>query len=288
MKKETRDLNSVVASEASHWCSLFWLRPLSFHHQAKGDMVRLSQGCRLAERMGYTFRDSLVFSNRPLKVREKIRLRVEKDMFMWHGALRVGFTNVPPTARSLPLPCVAMPILTDAPGHWAAPVPESYCQPGSQLEFWVSRGGTMYVTSKNCMQHKLLTGVDLRKPLWAMIDIYGQTCSIFLLGSERRIGIFTQRSRPAPEHLTTPDVDIHCGSISDVSSLNGNSDESISSLDTEGPADEDCVVCRGKKARITLPCGHQCLCKHCSPRVLQQFGFCPLCRYVIRAPSAEE
>lgn len=40
----------------------------------------------------------------------------------------------------------------------------------------------------------------------------------------------------------------------------------------------DCVVCMAKKARITLPCGHQCLCFSCTSRVIQEFGTCPLCR----------
>lgn len=144
--------------------------------------MRLSQGCRLAERTGKTFRNGLVFISRPVKVQERILLRVEKDLMNCQGALRVGFTNVPPSARSQPLPDMAIPNLTDISGHWAAPVHESYCQAGSELEFWVSNGGSLYITSNNIRQHKLLTGVDLSKPLWAMIDIYGQTCSIFLLG----------------------------------------------------------------------------------------------------------
>lgn len=40
----------------------------------------------------------------------------------------------------------------------------------------------------------------------------------------------------------------------------------------------DCVVCLAKKARIALPCGHQCLCYSCTSRVIQEFGTCPLCR----------
>lgn len=40
----------------------------------------------------------------------------------------------------------------------------------------------------------------------------------------------------------------------------------------------DCVVCMVKKAKIALPCGHQCLCYSCTCRVVQEFGTCPLCR----------
>lgn len=43
----------------------------------------------------------------------------------------------------------------------------------------------------------------------------------------------------------------------------------------------DCVACMAKKAKITLPCGHQCLCYSCTSRVVQEIGTCPLCRMEI-------
>uniref|UniRef100_A0A3Q2VRA0 NHR domain-containing protein n=1 Tax=Haplochromis burtoni TaxID=8153 RepID=A0A3Q2VRA0_HAPBU len=138
-------------------------------------------GGRLAEKTENTFKNGLVFSNRPVKIQEKIHLRVQRDSTNWEGALRVGFTTVPPSSRSLPLPCLAIPNLTDKPGHWAVPVNESYCQAGSELKFWVSDGGSIYVAVSN-RRYKWLTGVDLSQPLWAMIDVYGQTRSILLLG----------------------------------------------------------------------------------------------------------
>ncbi|XP_032372176.1 E3 ubiquitin-protein ligase NEURL3 [Etheostoma spectabile] len=280
--------NSVAGSEASHRCGVSCLGPLTFHPRAVGDKVTLSHGCRLAERTPGTFKNGLVFSSRPVRVQERLRLRVERDTFLWHGALRVGFTTVPPTARSLPLPVMAIPNLTDVPGHWAGPVDESHCQAGSELQFWVSNGGSVYVCSSNTKAHKLLTGVDLSRPLWAMIDVYGQTRSISLLGSEKRELLYTRRSCPAPERLTSPDVDNRC-SLSRVSSLCGNSDECIPFLDvpTDGDGAPDCVVCMENRASITLPCGHRCLCSTCFSGVLDQFGTCPLCRHQIRAPSVE-
>lgn len=279
MVRESGNGNSVV-SELSHRCGLSCLGPLTFHPQVVGDMVHLSHGCCLAERTPGTFKNGLVFSSRPVKIQERIRLRVEKDLFNWHGALRLGFTNVPPSGRSLPLPIMAIPDLTGVQGHWAAPVQEAHCQAGSELEFWVSAGGTVYITSNNIKEHKLLTGVDLSRPLWFMIDIYGQTCSISLQGSEKRTLFYTRRSCPAPEGLTSSDN--HYSLIPDVSSLHGNSDECISCLDIEVPAGGDsvmdCVACMDNQASITLRCGHRCLCNQCTPAVLQHFGTCPLCR----------
>ncbi|XP_010749438.3 E3 ubiquitin-protein ligase NEURL3 [Larimichthys crocea] len=270
--------NSVVESMNSHRCGLCCLGPLTFHTQAVGDKVRLSQGGLLAERSGCTFKNGLVFSSRTVRVQEKIRLRVEKDQFNWHGALRVGFTNVSPSSRSLPLPMMAIPDLTKTPGHWAAPLPESLCQAGSVLQFWVSHGGSLFARSNNGRPHKLFTGVDLSQPLWAMIDIYGQTCSIFLLGSEKSVTFYTRRSCPTPEYFTSPQHDNHCNLISD---------DCISCLDmkADNHSGQDCVVCMGREATVTLPCGHRCLCAGCVRRVVQQFGSCPLCRHDIREPS---
>ncbi|XP_034025818.1 protein neuralized-like isoform X2 [Thalassophryne amazonica] len=194
-------------SESTHRCGVSCLGPLSFHNQAVGDMIRLSMGDRFAERSNENFKDGLVFSSRPLKVQEKVRLRVQNVLENWSGSLRVGFTNVPPTSRTLPLPNMAIPVLTNTPGHWAAPVSAVHCGPGSELEFWVSAGGSLYFTSNKSSQQELLTGVDLSKPLWAMIDIYGQTCSVFLLGSEKKEKFHSRKSCPVPEYLAPPDVD---------------------------------------------------------------------------------
>ena len=123
-----------------------------------------------------------MFSNRPVQIQERIHLGVLKSVLKWDGGLRVGFTNISPSDRYRALPDMAIPHLTSSTGHWAAPLNEYYCQAGSELEFWVSHGGTLYCTDKDKKQHKLLSGVDLSKPLWAMIDVYGQASSIFLLG----------------------------------------------------------------------------------------------------------
>uniref|UniRef100_A0A3Q4I4Z0 E3 ubiquitin-protein ligase NEURL3-like n=1 Tax=Neolamprologus brichardi TaxID=32507 RepID=A0A3Q4I4Z0_NEOBR len=257
-----------------------------FHRQAVGEKICLSHGDRLAEKTEATFKNGLVFSSRPVRVQERIRLKVQRDSLIWDGALRVGFTNVPPSARSLPLPCMAIPNLTDKPGHWAVPLDESACGAGSELEFWVSDGGSIYVAVNN-RPCKKLTGVNLSQPLWAMIDIYGQTCSILLLGKftrttvtavQRNVSCFAPEDRVL--HLN-PSLHLLVQFLMFQTSLMMTD---LSLLVT----DIACAVCMVKEARITLPCGHRCLCKHCNSRVFQEFGTCPLCRHKITGPSAEE
>ncbi|CAN9513397.1 unnamed protein product [Ophioblennius macclurei] len=273
--KQNGNCNCDAPSQVCHRCNWRCLGPLAFHHHAVGDKVRLSPGHRQAERRKETFRNGLVFSSRPVKPKEKLRLRVEKDCFNWQGSLRLGFTNVSPSERTLPLPSMAIPNLTNTPGHWAAAVAESYCQPGFELQFWVSVGGSIYVKVNDGTTVKLLTGVDLSRPLWAMIDIYGQACSISLLGSKKP-GLFCRRSCPAPELPHSPDCNSRLSFAPGFSVLDGDSVEDMFLYD-----DSSCVVCMTKEAEITLICGHRCLCRQCCNRVIQTFGTCPLCRQQI-------
>uniref|UniRef100_A0A3Q3VMK1 Uncharacterized protein n=1 Tax=Mola mola TaxID=94237 RepID=A0A3Q3VMK1_MOLML len=274
MSKDSSSLEKTLLDMSLHiLIQTSCLGPLTFHCQAMGDKVSLSQGCRGAERMGPTFKNGLVFSSRPLWIKERVHLKIETGSSLWHGALRVGFTNVPPAARSLPLPPLAIPNLTDRPGHWAAPLVESKCPAGLEMEFWVSSQGIIYITNNNSRQQKLLIGVDVRQPLWAMIDIYGQTSSVLLLGSKKRGRLCTRRSCPALG-LNPPDTAYRFGLICFSSKC----------FDSRMM----CVLCMERDARITLPCGHRCLCKSCSARVVQVFDSCPLCRQSLSSTSGCE
>ncbi|RVE68375.1 hypothetical protein OJAV_G00091460 [Oryzias javanicus] len=285
MVKEDGNNNSV-GSGITNKCSLHCLGPLTFHSRAAGDRIHLSSDGLQAERTGDTFRDGVVFTSRPVRLQERIRVRVQKDeVFRWQGAMRIGFTSVPPSARSLPLPAMAIPNLTKKRGHWAAPVHESQCSAGSELVFWVSAGGSVYLESNNTRQ-KLLSGVDLGQPLWAMIDIYGQTRSILMLGSEMKGWFYRRKSCPVsiPELPISPKDSCNWNANTSTS---GQADECISCLDMDMSADETCVVCMWRAVKSALPCGHKCLCYQCTSRVLLQFGTCPLCREDIRSLLTE-
>ncbi|XP_043967183.1 E3 ubiquitin-protein ligase NEURL3-like [Gambusia affinis] len=267
------DKNKRLDPNMTHSCDLQCLGSLTFHPNTVGDMICLSEGGRRAQRAEDTFKGGVVFTSRPVKTHERIRVLVEKRVPHWQGAIRVCFTNVPPSARSLPLPPFSMPDLTQTSGHWAIPLHDSYCQEGSVLEFWVSDDGSIYYKNNNGNKQKLPKEVDVRKPLWAMIDVYGQTCSVFLLGSEKKDLLFKRTSCPLirrPSSLKP-----------DSTTQSGKSDDCISFRSMEIPADDRCVVCMTREADTTLPCGHRCLCLGCTSRVLVQFGTCPLCRVKI-------
>ncbi|XP_062307978.1 E3 ubiquitin-protein ligase NEURL3 [Osmerus eperlanus] len=271
--------------ESLHACNLRCLGPLTFHTTAVGNKVSLSQGARLAERTSSSFQHGLVFSNRPVRVRERVCLWVTGCVPKWHGGLRVGFTTVPPAGRTLPP--LAIPNLTDTPGHWAAVVPEAYCREGSRMEVWVTHGGNVYIQNKNGRAMKLLEGLDLSRHLWAMIDIYGQTCSVLLQGSKKTDLLGTRRSCPAPQS-----VYYDFNQVSSPISVSRSDKHGCSTKNHHNscPANrqtlglnsvENCAVCLSKESEVTLLCGHRCLCFQCAARVLQEFGTCPLCRQKI-------
>ncbi|XP_077368688.1 E3 ubiquitin-protein ligase NEURL3-like [Festucalex cinctus] len=266
----------------SERCDVLCRTPLKFHPRTVGEMVQLSQGCRHVKRSNGTFRNGLVFSNRTVGVQERIRLWIESHSPSWHGAMRVGFTTVSPDSRSLPLPRSAIPDLTETPGHWAAPVQEEFCKAGSELEFWVSSSGSLYVSYQRGCTRELLSGVDVKRPLWAMIDVYGQTSSILLLGREEHTVLTSLMSDDDDDDDDDDDEDDDDGDEDD----DDDDDDDFLPETTDGDG-TTCVVCMDQEANVSLTCGHRCLCQACSIRVYDDFGICPLCRQNIEEPPED-
>ncbi|KAI4880406.1 hypothetical protein NFI96_022820 [Prochilodus magdalenae] len=273
-------------------CGHGCLGPLAFHSEAKGQLVTLSEDGRRATRDTLSFRHGLIFSSRPLKIREKVHVRIERSVRVWHGALRVGFTNVAPGSR--PIPSLAIPELTDSPGYWAIPVPEQQCLPRAEVVFWVSQGGSLHVQTADGQKHSLKTTVDTHQPIWAMIDVYGQTHVVLLLGSVKKCLFSTRRSCPAPAIEPT---DENCGyseipkellerMMGQDSLQEPKNQENLSfpcsqstSQNESNESREECVVCYSDSAAVMLICGHRCVCSQCALRVFSEFGTCPLCRH---------
>ncbi|XP_062854696.1 E3 ubiquitin-protein ligase NEURL3 [Trichomycterus rosablanca] len=273
-------------SRCSCSCRKGCLGPLAFHPKVKGQHVTLSEGGRRATRDQSSFRHGLVFSSRPIKLGEKVHLRVERSMTAWHGALRIGFTDVMPGSR--PVPSLAIPELTSSQGYWATPIPEWYSSPRTELTFWVTNSGYLHVETDNGYKHSLrMAQTKPSKPVWTMIDVYGQTSAVLLLGSEKKGIIGTRHSCPAPKINPT---DKHCGydeiptEIQEKMKRRNTLEERIVNIFfTHSNADEEnCVVCFSEPSTVILKCGHCCLCSQCAPRVVKEFGTCPLCRQYIR------
>ncbi|XP_073723713.1 E3 ubiquitin-protein ligase NEURL1-like isoform X2 [Misgurnus anguillicaudatus] len=206
-KKEKQQ--QMMTNDSVHRCvchKLTSLGPLSFHSNVNGRLITLSDGGRRATRDESSFRHGLVFSARPVKIREKLRLRVEGFTGNWHGSLRIGFANVLPEETTLP--SLAVPDLTDSSSLYAAALlPEDKCYPGSEMEFWIDSSARLCTRSYDGTTYFQPTALNIYWPIWAMIDIYGQTSAVMLLGSKKKGLIFTHRSCPALKHNKHTDDD---------------------------------------------------------------------------------
>lgn len=159
---------------------------LRFHPEAKGAQVHLdrqrSTACRRA-----TFHDGIVFSQRPVRPRERVALRVLGHQGGWYGGLRVGFTRLDPAYVSAPsLPPFLCPDLEQQSPTWAAMLPNGCALAGDMVCFWVNRRGWLWAQVNAGPRLLLRKGVRMGAPLWAVMDVYGTTKAIELLGEASR------------------------------------------------------------------------------------------------------
>ncbi|CAG0890281.1 unnamed protein product [Darwinula stevensoni] len=167
------------------------LAPLRFS-SLHGENIRLSPDKTIARRVE-SFCKGIVFSNRPVKVGEKVEvlkgvwgLRVYLNFLEistnWSGAVRFGFTNSNPANFRGSLPKYACPDLTNKPGYWAKALAERLAVEGELLAFWATSSGDVHFSLNGEEKGVFFSGVDTRGPLWALVDIYGNSTAVQLVG----------------------------------------------------------------------------------------------------------
>lgn len=160
------------------------LTPLLFHPVVFGDYIQISLDGTLARRTE-SFCKGLCFSSRPVKLNERVFIKFVEISDNWSGVLRIGFTNTNPVMLQSMLPKYACPDLTNRPGFWGKALPEMLCQQDNLLYFYVTSSGDVRF-GVNCEEREcLFSGVDTKKPLYAIFDIYGNTTGIRLLNNYR-------------------------------------------------------------------------------------------------------
>lgn len=109
--------------------------------------------------------------------------QITKKQCCWSGALRLGFTCKDPS-RINPdtLPKYACPDLVSQSGFWAKALPEELSNEGTVIAFWVDKKGRVFYRINNSSPMLFFSGVHVSEPLWALIDIYGLTRGVQLLG----------------------------------------------------------------------------------------------------------
>lgn len=168
--------SSVIAdqSKAKDW-------PVTFH-EVHSDNIQLSADRRRAKRIE-TFCKGICFSSHPILPNERIYIRFAEVSTSWSGAIRFGFmSHDPATMYRETLPRYACPDLTNCPGYWAKALPERLARHGSVLLFYVTLAGDVMFGINGEDKGVFFSGINTRVPLWALLDIYGNTVAVEFVG----------------------------------------------------------------------------------------------------------
>ncbi|KAJ9596407.1 hypothetical protein L9F63_012570, partial [Diploptera punctata] len=157
------------------------LPPILFH-QVHGDNIRLSRDGTVARR-AESFCKGVTFSSRPIKVAEKF-LEVSNN---WSGVIRFGFTCNDPNNLRYGLPKYACPDLTNKPGYWAKALAERFAERDTVLFYYVTQAGDVHFGINGEEKGIFFSGVETRGPLWAIIDVYGNSTAIELVDPRQQL-----------------------------------------------------------------------------------------------------
>lgn len=80
------------------------------------------------------------------------------------------------------IPKYACPDLVTRPGYWAKALPENLALRDTVLAYWADRHGRVFYSVNDGEPVLFHCGVAVGGPLWALIDVYGITDEVQLLG----------------------------------------------------------------------------------------------------------
>ncbi|CAG5076024.1 Similar to neur: Protein neuralized (Drosophila melanogaster) [Cotesia congregata] len=160
------------------------LPPLTFH-QVHGENIRLCNGATIARRHE-SFCKGITFSARPVRVGEKVCVKFLEMSNNWSGVIRFGFTSNDPVHLRNGLPRYACPDLTNKPGYWAKALAERFAGRDTVLFYYVTAAGDVHFGVNGEEKGVFFSGVETRGPLWAVIDVYGNSTAIEFLDPNRQ------------------------------------------------------------------------------------------------------
>ncbi|KAF5270374.1 hypothetical protein FQR65_LT05562 [Abscondita terminalis] len=175
LKKIKRRMG-LVSRSSSHGGGTNNLPPLLFHN-VHGDNIRISRDGTVARRVE-SFCKGIAFSSRPVKVNEKVCIKFLEISNNWSGVIRFGFTSNDPSTLRYDLPKYACPDLTNKPGYWAKALAERFCSQNTVLFYYVTSAGDVHFGINGEEKDVFFGGVETRGPLWALIDVYGNSTAI--------------------------------------------------------------------------------------------------------------
>ncbi|KAG1661233.1 E3 ubiquitin-protein ligase NEURL1 [Nymphon striatum] len=166
--------------------------PQLLFNQTHSENVRLSRDCAVARRVE-SFCKGIAFSNRPLRLNEKIYLKIVETSTSWSGVLRFGVTSNDPSAtRASSLPKYTCPDLTCKPGNWGKALSDRFAEIDNIIYFYVTQSGNVYYGVNGEEKGLFFSGVDTKGLLWALIDVYGNTTAVEIVDPKQHLNNRTQ------------------------------------------------------------------------------------------------
>ncbi|KYN00361.1 Protein neuralized, partial [Cyphomyrmex costatus] len=204
VREDACDLFTVISADAIPFSPIVWkirssyltstprssnagtnnLPPLTFHH-VHGDNIRLCNGGTIARRHE-SFCKGVTFSARPVRVGEKVCVKFLEISDNWSGVIRFGFTSNDPINLRSGLPRYACPDLTNKPGYWAKALAERFAERDTVLFYYVTSAGDVHFGVNGEEKGLFFSGVETRGPLWAIIDVYGNSTAIEFVDPNRQ------------------------------------------------------------------------------------------------------
>ncbi|GFR91453.1 protein neuralized [Elysia marginata] len=150
-------------------------RPININERLIGMSVNFSSS--METMLEYTYSCMIGFEKRGCGI--EVYVKFVETNTSWSGVLRFGFTSVnPATLRGADLPRYACPDLTNKPGNWAKALGERYTASNILLHFSVNRAGDVNYGVNGEEKGLFFSGVATDQPVWAMLDIYGNTVGV--------------------------------------------------------------------------------------------------------------
>lgn len=159
---------------------------MRFHSTCHGRNITLSEDATTATRTA-SFNHGITFGAQPLAPLKGITVEFKSLTSSWSGALRYGLTNHnPEDIDPESLPQYAIPDLNNKEGYWAKALSQNKAQAGFKLTYHYTDQGTVvtFVNNEHIETAELKNGVDISKPIWALLDVYGCTQCIRLIEGE--------------------------------------------------------------------------------------------------------
>lgn len=158
------------------------LSPLPFHRTRGCNITLSSDGC-VAERCDSQYSRGYVFSQRPLRLGEKMVIQILKTDELYTGSLAFGLTTCnPSTLNTDDLPDDPH-ILLDRPEYWIV-IKDVANKPiaGDEIAFKITESGQVIMT-KNRQPPITLMHIDQTQSFYPFFDLYGSTIKVKSLGA---------------------------------------------------------------------------------------------------------